>query len=130
MTSAKSVEEVELSNKRKLEAEADTSATKIAKIAEIKQSTNDVHDKFYPGLLSEDNREALKAQIAASEPYKHGVIPKLMNDDLLRKVRVEIMENLHFTKKETDIYKVFQTGDLRNLSGLESSELQKLQESV
>ncbi|CDO56343.1 hypothetical protein DV495_003686 [Geotrichum candidum] len=127
MTSAKSVEEVELSNKRKLEAEADTSATKIAKIAEIKQSTNDVHDKFYPGLLSEDNREALKAQIAASEPYKHGVIPKLMNDDLLRKVRVEIMENLHFTKKETDIYKVFQTGDLRNLSGLESSELQKLQ---
>lgn len=49
-----------------------------------------------------------------------------MNDDLLRKVREEIIENIHFTKKETDIYKVFQTGDLANLSGLDESELKLL----
>ncbi|EMR08539.1 hypothetical protein PNEG_03020 [Pneumocystis murina B123] len=42
------------------------------------------------------------------------------------KVRQEILENLAFSEKETDIYKVFQTGDLENLSGLEEDERKKL----
>ncbi|CAO3587770.1 unnamed protein product [Absidia cylindrospora] len=49
-----------------------------------------------------------------------------MNDDLLRAVRQEILSNLHFTVKETDIYKVWQTGDLANLDGLPQDELDKL----
>src|ERR1700760_5159610 len=58
--------------------------------------------------------------------YKHGVIHNLMNDNLLRSVRTEILEHLHFTPKETDIYKIHQSGDLANLDGLEDAALLKL----
>jgi prolyl 3-hydroxylase /prolyl 3,4-dihydroxylase len=49
-----------------------------------------------------------------------------MEDSLLRKVRSEIRENVHFTPKETDIYKIHQSGDLANLDGLEDEALSKL----
>lgn len=58
--------------------------------------------------------------------YKHGVINDLLNSDLLRNVRNEILENLHFTPKETDIYKIHQSGDLANLDGLDDSSLARL----
>lgn len=112
-------------NKRKLEVSAVTEDTGVSKQAKLETST--LYEKFSTGLFDSQNRDAVRSQIASSEPYKHGVIPTLMNDQLLRKVRQEVMENLHFTKKETDIYKVFQTGDLRNLSGLDKAELSKLQ---
>lgn len=38
-------------------------------------------------------------------------------------MRQEIISNVHFTPKETDIYKIHQSGDLANLSGLPSSAL-------
>jgi Rps23 Pro-64 3,4-dihydroxylase Tpa1-like proline 4-hydroxylase len=49
-----------------------------------------------------------------------------MNDVLLRSVRSEILEHLHFTPKETDIYKIHQSGDLANLDGLDDSSLLRL----
>jgi prolyl 3-hydroxylase /prolyl 3,4-dihydroxylase len=49
-----------------------------------------------------------------------------MRDDLLRSVRSEILEHLHFTEKETDIYRIHQSGDLANLDGLDDSSLSKL----
>jgi len=58
--------------------------------------------------------------------YKHGVINDLLNPDLLRNVRDEILTNLHFTPKETDIYKIHQSGDLANLDGLDDSSLARL----
>src|SRR5271169_6445946 len=58
--------------------------------------------------------------------YKHIVIPNLMNPELLTSVREEILTHLHFTPKQTDIYSVSQTGDLANLTGLPSSELESL----
>lgn len=54
------------------------------------------------------------------------MIPDLLNADLLRNVREEILENLHFTPKETDIYKIHQSGDLANLDGLDDSSLARL----
>lgn len=54
------------------------------------------------------------------------MIASLISSDLLRNVRSEITEHLSFTPKETDIYKIHQTGDLANLSGLDSSSLLKL----
>lgn len=65
-------------------------------------------------------------QYARSEPYKHSVISSLINDELLRSVRLEIKENVHFTPKETDIYKIHQSGDLANLDGLDDAALEKL----
>ena len=41
-------------------------------------------------------------------------------------MRSEIQENLSFTPKETDIYKIHQSGDLANLDGLDNSSLERL----
>lgn len=82
---------------------------------------------FSSGLLDETSRSKHAQLYADSKPYHHSVIPTLFQDDLVRAVREEIKENLVFTEKETDIYKVNQTGDLANLDGLGSEELSKLQ---
>jgi Rps23 Pro-64 3,4-dihydroxylase Tpa1-like proline 4-hydroxylase len=58
--------------------------------------------------------------------YKHAVIQDLVDDTLLRNVRTEIREHISFTPKETDIYKIHQSGDLANLDGLGDSALRKL----
>lgn len=54
------------------------------------------------------------------------MINGLVDDALLRSVRDEIRENVSFTPKETDIYKIHQSGDLANLDGLEDEALAKL----
>ncbi|KAF9508132.1 hypothetical protein BS47DRAFT_1377768 [Hydnum rufescens UP504] len=58
-----------------------------------------------------------------SEPYKHCVIDALFNPELLFDVQSEIIGGLSFTEKETDIYKVHQTGDLASLSYLSPTQL-------
>lgn len=60
-----------------------------------------------------------------SRRYRHGVIQNLISPTLLRTVRSEI-QNLSFTPKETDIYKIHQSGDLANLDGLDDSSLKLL----
>ena len=65
-------------------------------------------------------------EYAESAPYKHAVIHELVNDKLLRSVRDEIRNNVEFTPKETDIYKIHQSGDLANLDGLDDTSLAKL----
>lgn len=50
----------------------------------------------------------------------------MIEPTLLRSVRSEIEEHLSFTKKETDIYKIFQSGDLANLDGLDDASLARL----
>lgn len=46
--------------------------------------------------------------------------------ELLKSVRSEIKEHISFTPKETDIYKIQQSGDLANLDGLDADSLAKL----
>ncbi|KAK9245068.1 Oxoglutarate and iron-dependent oxygenase degradation C-term-domain-containing protein [Lipomyces tetrasporus] len=81
-------------------------------------------DIFTPGLF--DMAAQYNAQHAVSGPFKHCIIDELVSDALLRRVRREIMTQLHFTPKETDIYKLHQTGDLLNISGLSSKDREKL----
>lgn len=50
----------------------------------------------------------------------------MVDDSLLRSVRDEIRDNVSFTPKETDIYKIHQSGDLANLDGLDDEALSKL----
>lgn len=57
--------------------------------------------------------------------YRHGVIQNLISPTLLRNVRSEV-QKLSFTPKETDIYKIHQSGDLANLDGLDDSSLKLL----
>jgi prolyl 3-hydroxylase /prolyl 3,4-dihydroxylase len=54
-------------------------------------------------------------QFAESEVYPHGVIDGLMDPEKFRVVRDEMIANLTSDFKETDLFKVFQTGDLANL---------------
>ncbi|CAE6528960.1 unnamed protein product [Rhizoctonia solani] len=88
-----------------------------------RRKTNGAEHDFYPGLFDEANVASLNAQYAESGPYKHAVVPLLFSNELLKKVKDEILENVRFTEKETDIYKVHQTGDLASLSYLTSEQL-------
>lgn len=108
----------------KRKAEKQTASTANGK----KQATesNAVEAQFGDNLFDEKTLKGYTDAYAASAPYKHAVVHGLMNDSLLRSVRTEIIDNIHFTPKETDIYKIHQSGDLANLSGLPESALEKL----
>ncbi|KAG8980141.1 hypothetical protein FRB93_009637 [Tulasnella sp. JGI-2019a] len=78
---------------------------------------------FAPGLLQPSNIERMHVSYTNSSPFKYAVLEQLFDDSLLQNVSREIMENIHFTEKETDIYKVNQTGDLASLSYLSKEQL-------
>ncbi|EGV64735.1 putative component of NuA3 histone acetyltransferase complex [Yamadazyma tenuis] len=85
-----------------------------------------IHSFFDPQVWQTSFQDLLKQEVARSEPYRWGTIKSLMDDTLLRNVRKEVLNEIAFTKKETDIYKVYQSGDLANLSGLDWDDLSRL----
>ncbi|KAI4223083.1 MAG: hypothetical protein L6R36_005685 [Xanthoria steineri] len=91
-----------------------------------KRNSKDINGstQFREGLLQQ--AEKYRKEYTTSEPYKHGVIQALLDPQLLRNVRAEVQGNLSFTPKETDIYKIHQSGDLANLDGLDDSSLKLL----
>ncbi|KAI8940202.1 hypothetical protein NX059_003908 [Plenodomus lindquistii] len=101
-------------------------AVRMEKRRKIAAANQEVHKNFRSGLFDRKVLKAYRGQYANSQPYKHAVIQDLVDDTLLRNVRNEIRENIHFTPKETDIYKIHQSGDLANLDGLEDSALKRL----
>jgi Rps23 Pro-64 3,4-dihydroxylase Tpa1-like proline 4-hydroxylase len=82
-----------------------------------------VTSSFAPDLFHPDTIHKFKTEYTESEPYKHAVVGQLFDDDLLKSVKDEILAQISFTQKETDIYKVNQTGDLASLSYLDASQL-------
>eukprot|EP00775_Hariotina_reticulata_P007350 gene7350-7561_t len=56
----------------------------------------------------------------------HVVLKDLCEPDLLRAVRDEVIHNISATYKETDLFKVFQTGDLANMDALDPDSAAKL----
>ncbi|KAI9722744.1 MAG: hypothetical protein M1812_001675 [Candelaria pacifica] len=91
-----------------------------------KRATEPAEPRFRNGLFDDTVLQQYVDQYTGSKPYKHGVIQDLLSPNLLRNVRSEIQENLSFTPKETDIYKIHQSGDLANLDGLDDSSLRLL----
>ena len=87
---------------------------------------SDVRACFGAHILDDDFAKSKREEYDASGPYHHSVIQGLIDEDLLRRARTEFVEELHFTEKETDIYKVNQTGDLANLDGLPEEEAKRL----
>ncbi|KAJ1679958.1 putative component of NuA3 histone acetyltransferase complex [Spiromyces aspiralis] len=81
---------------------------------------------FAKDLFTELRLKANTDYYKSSQPFPHGVIRPIFAEKLLRNVRNELLANLHFTPKETDIYKFHQSGDLANLDGLSKEELAKL----
>ncbi|PYI09662.1 oxidoreductase [Aspergillus sclerotiicarbonarius CBS 121057] len=89
-------------------------------------SSEEVAARFRDGLFEPSELQNYTEQYAQSAPYKHGVIHPLIEPSLLRAVRDEIQAQVDFTEKETDIYKIFQSGDLANLDGLDDASLSRL----
>ncbi len=89
-------------------------------------SQDEAKKRFRKGLFDAPVLESYTSEYAASTPYRHAVINGLVDDTLLRSVRDEVRDNVSFTPKETDIYKIHQSGDLANLDGLEDEALAKL----
>ncbi|KAI0175640.1 oxygenase-like protein [Hypoxylon sp. FL1284] len=87
---------------------------------------DEVKKRFRKGLFDQNELNKYTKGYADSTPYKHSVIHQLIDDELLRAVRNEIKDNVSFTPKETDIYKIHQSGDLANLDGLDDAALAKL----
>lgn len=68
-----------------------------------KPSPPDEDLPFHPTLLVPSNVAALAAAHAASTPYKHAVVNQLFDPAFLHKARKEIVEQISFREKETDI---------------------------
>ncbi|KAM3508892.1 hypothetical protein MY11210_006535 [Beauveria gryllotalpidicola] len=111
--------------KRKASGSAGGQASRSKRVkASLKPE--EAQKRFRDGLFDKKNLDAYRTEYAESSPYKHAVIHELVNDKLLRSVRDEVRANVHFTPKETDIYKIHQSGDLANLDGLDDESLAKL----
>ena len=65
-----------------------------------------------PSVFATDVVANAAAMYAAASPYPHGVVSPLCADASLRAVQAEMREHLTATFKETDLFKVLQTGDL------------------
>lgn len=66
----------------------------------------DVKSLFDPNVIDTQNIQEQHSAYEESTPYKHAVIPRLFQEDLLVGVKDECITQLNFTQKETDIYKV------------------------
>lgn len=69
--------------------------------------TDDIESRFTSGLLAHPNALKLNQEYLSSEPYKYCIIDKLIDDALLTQVKDECIDQLSFTEKSTDIYKVW-----------------------
>ena len=89
-------------------------------------SKDEIRLFFSSKIWAQSFQTELQKKIECSRPYRWGSIEHLMDDSLLREVRNEFLNEIAFTPKETDIYKVNQSGDLANLSGLDWNDLSRL----
>lgn len=57
-----------------------------------------------------DQRDALRTSFQSGDPFPHATVSDLCEEDFLRRAREEIITQLKADYKETDIFKVYQTG--------------------
>jgi prolyl 3-hydroxylase /prolyl 3,4-dihydroxylase len=113
--------------KRKADAvDGPAAATANGRSKKAATEANAIRDRFGPAIFEPETVKSYADGYVVSGPYKHAVVCGLVEDGLLRSVRREILDNIHFTPKETDIYKIHQSGDLANLDGLDPAALEKL----
>lgn len=110
----------------KRESEQESEQTRKVAATRVEYLEEECVAFFSPTVFTEHYQTELREGIAASMPYRWGCISPLMDDALLRAVREEVTREIVFTLKETDIYKVHQSGDLANLSGLDWADLKRL----
>lgn len=91
-----------------------------------KRNVEDSKAAFRSDLFEPSTVKSFQDSYPTNGPYPHAVVSKLIQEDLLRDVRSEIINNITFTLKETDIYRIHQSGDLANLSKLPKKQVEKL----
>ena len=69
---------------------------------------------FLGNVLSDKDIAAYKWQHDEGQPYTHLVLNPLCDRDQMIKVQTEAKNNLSANFKETDLFKVYQTGELGN----------------
>ncbi|KAJ2327988.1 putative component of NuA3 histone acetyltransferase complex, partial [Coemansia sp. RSA 2681] len=122
----------ESDNKRAV-SQAGAATAKKARIDDT-STVLDARACFHAGLF--DEADSLASEFASATPFSHCCITPFCDESLLQGVRQEMLERLHFTQKETDIFKYHQSGDLANLDGLPEDEkrqlpsLQKLRDAI
>ncbi|KAH9938288.1 uncharacterized protein B0H18DRAFT_966444 [Fomitopsis serialis] len=99
------------------EKDAEPALLKRLKLSHI-SNPDAVAERFANDLFTPTNIHRLHTEYETSQPYRHVVVDKLFQDELLQNVKDEALSELSFAEKETDIYKVKQTGDLASLSFL------------
>ncbi|TRM67887.1 Oxoglutarate and iron-dependent oxygenase degradation C-term-domain-containing protein [Schizophyllum amplum] len=87
---------------------------------------DDVEARFYDGVLAHTTIARMNNMYRNSQPFHYALVDKLFQDDLLKRVKDECMSELSFSEKETDIYKVKQTGDLASLNYLTPDQISLL----
>ncbi|RMZ77853.1 hypothetical protein DV737_g4133, partial [Chaetothyriales sp. CBS 132003] len=113
-----------MASKRKGDAAAQDATP--AKRRNVSTETTSAHSAFRQDLFYQDTVSHFRTAYKDSGPYPHAVVSNLINESLLRDVRSEASEHIHFTLKETDIYRIHQSGDLANLSNLDADSLKRL----
>jgi len=73
-------------------------------------SSSDSSKVIRQSLFSDESRSRLRDELQGAQPYTHVVIQELCDPAVLRAVREEVIHNIQATYKETDLFKVFQTG--------------------
>lgn len=73
-----------------------------------------LEDFVLPEVL--DTMEQMKAAYAASTPYNHAVIPQVFQTSFIDKAIDEIQQNSKVNFKESDLFRVYQSMDLANLT--------------
>ncbi|CAM9393298.1 unnamed protein product [Choristocarpus tenellus] len=87
------------------------------------------HTPLRPSLFESSTVANMRAEYLESKPYRHLIIQDFMKDNVLQGACEELKINMQATLKETDIYKVYQTGDLANMDSL-PEESQRLLPSL
>ena len=109
--------------KRKADAIVDT---RPLKRRDSDGSPLPIQSAFRKDLFDDSTLTSYRDSYKTATAYPHAVVSSLIEDSLLRNVRNEIKEHIHFTLKETDIYRIHQSGDLANLSNLDAESLRRL----
>lgn len=87
-------------------ASSPSALDRVAKRAKLSSSAAQPASTFHATLLEKSNVADLTQHYAHSKPYKHAVVTQLFDRDFLARARSEIVEQINFREKETDIYKV------------------------
>jgi prolyl 3-hydroxylase /prolyl 3,4-dihydroxylase len=71
----------------------------------------DASSVLRPSLLEPASLAALAKSYAGAAPFPHAQLEAVFDPAILRAARDEIVEHVQATYKETDLFKVFQTGE-------------------